>query len=196
MGLLNTLLKEKMKQRVCTKFLKIPYFQIESSRFGKVKIHGYDMDSLYKEISKETLPKDYGGENSSLSELTGFRVNDIQRTNWQRICFLFVAYWKKKCEDNCEYLKQQEKMKADETKRPGQAKTSAQLFGIEGSFRKLNVDWQFTRRVKHCVHWATLVSPSNSRLWATLLQNITWRHLPTCPSPILPFSELTKHYTV
>jgi hypothetical protein len=29
------------------------------------------MESLYKEISKETLPKDYGGDNKSVAELTG-----------------------------------------------------------------------------------------------------------------------------
>jgi hypothetical protein len=34
-------------------------------------MHGDDLESLYKEIPKEILPKDYGGENSSIAELTG-----------------------------------------------------------------------------------------------------------------------------
>jgi len=37
----------------------------------QLRIHGEDMESLYKEISKETLPKDYGGDNMSVEELTG-----------------------------------------------------------------------------------------------------------------------------
>jgi hypothetical protein len=33
-------------------------------------VHGEDFESLYKEISKDVLPKEYGGENLSLAELT------------------------------------------------------------------------------------------------------------------------------
>ncbi len=35
-----------------------------------MKVHGDDMESLYKEISKDVLPKDYGGDGMSLDELT------------------------------------------------------------------------------------------------------------------------------
>ena len=110
--------------------------------FKKIKLHGDNMESLYKEVSKDVLPKDYGGDNMSVAELTG--------ECWPPIAHLRIikcikidmisAHWKKKCEDRRDWLKNREKMKADESKRPGYAKTSAQLFGIEGSFRKLNVD--------------------------------------------------------
>jgi hypothetical protein len=33
-------------------------------------VHGEDRESLYKEISKDVLPKEYGGDNMSLAELT------------------------------------------------------------------------------------------------------------------------------
>ena len=49
-------------------------------------------------------------------------------------------YWKKKCEDRRDFLIGQSQMKSDEAKRPGRPKTTDELFGIEGSFRKLNVD--------------------------------------------------------
>ncbi len=37
---------------------------------NQLRVHGEDMESLYKEINKDILPKDYGGENLSIDELT------------------------------------------------------------------------------------------------------------------------------
>jgi hypothetical protein len=34
-------------------------------------MHGEDLESLYKEIPQKMLPKEYGGENSSVAELSG-----------------------------------------------------------------------------------------------------------------------------
>jgi len=36
-----------------------------------MRVHGDDYESLYKEISKDILPKDFGGDGMSLDELTG-----------------------------------------------------------------------------------------------------------------------------
>ena len=36
----------------------------------QMRVHGDDYEPLYKEVSKEVLPKDYGGENMSIDELT------------------------------------------------------------------------------------------------------------------------------
>lgn len=52
----------------------------------------------------------------------------------------FTDFWKKKVEDNRDFLLRQQKYIADESKRVGKPKTSEELFGIEGSFRKLEVD--------------------------------------------------------
>ena len=60
--------------------------------------------------------------------------------NFENKQILFLAYWKKKVEDNREFLIQQENYRSDESKRPGKPKTCAELFGVEGSFRKLSVD--------------------------------------------------------
>lgn len=100
-GVVMNMLKDKIKQRV--------------------KIHGSDFQSLYKEIDRKILPKDYGGDGISFAELTD--------------C------WKKKVEDNRAFLIASEKnFRVDESRRPGKSKTVQDLFGIEGSFRKLNVD--------------------------------------------------------
>ena len=54
---------------------------------------------------------------------------------------MYIGFWKKKVEENRDILMRDEMInKADESKRVGRPKTSRELFGIEGSFRKLNVD--------------------------------------------------------
>ena len=113
-----------------------------------MKLHGEDMDSLHKEISKDILPKEYGGEGMTLEELTS-NVMLISRwtvlnTTWFCLLSFFLltkAYWKDKVQNKREILLEREKIKSDESKRPGRPKTSQDLFGIEGSFRQLNVDW-------------------------------------------------------
>jgi len=56
--------------------------------------------------------------------------------------FICLDYWKKKVEDNRELLIAASKKTrlVNEARRPGNPKTSQSLFGIEGSFRKLEVD--------------------------------------------------------
>lgn len=99
-NLFTSFMKEKMKRRT--------------------HVHA-DLESLYKEIPKRLLPKEYGGEAGPLEVL--------------------IEEWKKKVESRRDWLMESEKYRSDEKKRPGgRPKTQEDLFGLEGSFRQLNVD--------------------------------------------------------
>ncbi|XP_071052625.1 uncharacterized protein [Onthophagus taurus] len=79
-----------------------------------------NMDEIYKQIPKSILPTEYGGDAGPIQDL--------------------IDHWKAKVESYAEWFKEDEKYKSDESKRIGRPKTESDLFGIEGSFRKLNVD--------------------------------------------------------
>ena len=68
----------------------------------------------------EVLPLEYGGTNSSLEELTEF--------------------WSEELERKRDWLVEQSGYKTDEARRPGKPKSHSDIFGIEGSFRKLEID--------------------------------------------------------
>ncbi|KAK3924762.1 Alpha-tocopherol transfer protein-like [Frankliniella fusca] len=86
-----------------------------------------DMIKIYKSsdglndlLDKSAIPSDYGGTEKSLDELQNDAIT------------LLKTYEK--------YLLEQEKRCVDETKRPGKAKTESDLFGVQGSFKKLDLD--------------------------------------------------------
>lgn len=80
------------------------------------------MESLYKSgISKDILPKEYGGECESIDAI--------------------IQEWEQKIKDNYERLVEDVKVyKIDEKKRIGIPKNPESLFGIDGTFRKLEID--------------------------------------------------------
>jgi len=87
----------------------------------RFKIHKSDFSSLYKDVPKSILPVDYGGDGPSIAELT--------------------VYWKGKVEENAQLLAKREIVsQAVESRRHGQPKGTKELFGMEGSFRKLEID--------------------------------------------------------
>lgn len=82
--------------------------------------HTDGLDSLYEYVPKKCLPKHLGGEAASWPEM-----NDLM---------------KKELQNNSEYFQEELKNRVDETKRPGKAKNAGDLFGTEGSFKKLDID--------------------------------------------------------
>ncbi|GLV42420.1 uncharacterized protein CBL_03157 [Carabus blaptoides fortunei] len=87
---------------------------------NRVNIHSSDMESLYKVFPLEMWPKEYGGEGDSIEEI--------------------IAKTAKELENYRDWFKDDAQYGTDEKKRPGKPKTSDDLFGVEGSFRKLAVD--------------------------------------------------------
>jgi len=95
-------------------------FQKEKMR-QRNKIHPKgDYASLWAEVGKEVLPTEYGGE--------GGPVADIEDK------------WQTKVMENKSWLMEQARHKSNETLRPGKPRSHADIFGIEGSFRRLDID--------------------------------------------------------
>lgn len=86
----------------------------------RLTLHGEDITTLYKHIPQKCLPTEYGGEAGSIDEL--------------------AAAWRIKVESERAWLLEDEKRRSDEKKRPGRPKTADALFGMEGSFRKMEFD--------------------------------------------------------
>ncbi|KAK9496934.1 hypothetical protein O3M35_012883 [Rhynocoris fuscipes] len=86
---------------------------------NRIHIHP-DLESLHKQIPKEILPTEYGGEAGPIAA-----INDK---------------WLEKMISYKEWFAEQENIKADESKRPGKPKTYDDLFGMEGSFKQLTID--------------------------------------------------------
>lgn len=79
-----------------------------------------DYSKLVEDLGADILPKEYGGTNSTLPEIS--------------------AFWKTELERNSDWLLQQTKFRTEEGKRPGKPRLHSDIFGIEGSFRKLEID--------------------------------------------------------
>jgi len=78
------------------------------------------MDGLYKYVPKEMLPNEYGGQAGSIKDIN--------------------EQWRGKLKEYTAWFKEQEASKADESLRPGGSRSADDLFGMDGTFRKLTID--------------------------------------------------------
>ncbi|KPJ14239.1 Alpha-tocopherol transfer protein-like [Papilio machaon] len=86
----------------------------------RLYVHNTDFESLYKYLPKEVLPTEYGGNAGTARE--------------------FTESTKKKILEYSAWLDEEHLYGTEESKRPGKPKTAEELFGVEGSFRQLQVD--------------------------------------------------------
>ncbi|CAH1118250.1 unnamed protein product [Phaedon cochleariae] len=86
---------------------------------NRIHVHP-NIESLYEFIPKDILPDVYGGT-----------AGDIQK---------FHDEWMEKLKEYTPWFKEQESIKADESKRPGKPTNYDDLFGLDGSFRQLCID--------------------------------------------------------
>lgn len=86
---------------------------------NRIHVHN-TLETLLDHIQEDVLPKDYGGLQKSTDEL--------------------CALWKKKLESYRDYFIHTEKIRSNEAARPEKQKEPNPNHGIEGSFRKLDID--------------------------------------------------------
>ncbi|XP_039752305.1 clavesin-1-like [Pararge aegeria] len=85
-----------------------------------IRIHETDSQALYKYIPKKAFPKDLGGEYKTRTELRDELIRWVG--------------------ENKQYYIEENKRRVDESLRPGGKKSVEDLFGIQGSFKKLDID--------------------------------------------------------
>ncbi|GJQ85280.1 hypothetical protein Trydic_g23179 [Trypoxylus dichotomus] len=111
-------------------FINIPSFMdkimaiikpfVKKELLNNFQLYTDKLDGLYATIPQKCLPKDYGGENGTIDEL-------IEQRNRN-----FVQ--------NRKFFLEDEKLKSDEFKRTDKTRNSGNVFGMDGTFKKLEID--------------------------------------------------------
>jgi len=87
----------------------------------KKRLHVHkNIEAAYELIPRDIFPEEYGGHGGKIKEI-------IEQT-------------KNNALSNRQFILDEDNYFVDESKRPGKPKTMEDLFGMDGSFRKLNVD--------------------------------------------------------
>ncbi|XP_067014819.2 alpha-tocopherol transfer protein-like [Anabrus simplex] len=101
------------------KFMALALPLMKQEMVQQIKFHS-TMEDLYKVVPQRILPSDYGGQAGSVSSLK--------------------EALKKRMEANRKWYLENEKLLVDENKRRGSSVNAADIFGMEGSFKKLDLD--------------------------------------------------------
>ncbi|XP_017781430.1 PREDICTED: alpha-tocopherol transfer protein-like [Nicrophorus vespilloides] len=92
---------------------------IKNELLETLQVHSGNQ-TLFKIVDKSCLPIEIGGSVGSVIEMH--------------------SELKKKFLENTEYFKEEEKLIVDESKRPGSPRNEGDIFGVEGTFKKLDID--------------------------------------------------------
>ncbi|XP_063376791.1 alpha-tocopherol transfer protein-like [Cydia fagiglandana] len=92
---------------------------INAKARDRLKIHK-NYEELREFIPQESLPNEYGGSGGSIAEIT--------------------EYWVKKMAEYKSWMQLEETLGTDESRRAGAPRTAEEMFGADGSFRKLDFD--------------------------------------------------------
>ncbi|GBP41118.1 Alpha-tocopherol transfer protein-like [Eumeta japonica] len=87
---------------------------------NRLHVHNRNYDELYKHIPKEALPTEYEGNSGTIQSI--------------------IDHWEKKVQQYSSWLEEETKYGTDESRRLGKPKTAEDMFGVDGSFRKLQFD--------------------------------------------------------
>jgi len=93
---------------------------IKKELLNMLHIHQSNSDSIFKLIPKDCLPAEIGG--------TLGNCLDFHKTTIERLL------------KNKEFFLEEEKLVINEKLRPGKPKNAGDLFGVEGTFKKLDID--------------------------------------------------------
>ncbi|KAL4715179.1 hypothetical protein ACJJTC_012226 [Scirpophaga incertulas] len=87
---------------------------------SRLFVHNKNFEEMYKYVSQEILPSEYGGKAGPIKNIT--------------------EHWKQKVKEYWPWLQEDLQYGTDESKRPGKPKTAEDIFGVDGSFRQLQFD--------------------------------------------------------
>lgn len=105
-------------------------------------VHGSNLESLYEHVPKRLLPEEYGGEAGKKKFIKRFYLQITNNDNFPHTGKLqsIINDWEKKIMFYRDFLLEEDNFGVIEKNRVEKLKNSDNLFGVEGSFRKLEID--------------------------------------------------------
>lgn len=119
---------------------------MKNSLLRILQIHEINSQVIYKYVPKEAFPRDCGGSYKDFKTLRGTYWNKhiILKTSirvFDNFLTSVLDETIRRLESNREFFKQENLRRVNESlRRNGETKTIEDIFGIQGSFKKLDID--------------------------------------------------------